>query len=207
MKNRIESVIARIGKTMQEQLATQQFDSIANMSPLLGRARHLQKQYEKIEQELPEVEDLVRKLTDPNGCDPVAEPKATSDNHQKNGRAVPQTIRVLINWRANKRNKDDEEIYFLKATDTMAELIARLIEELGKDALDKLLQVRVNRGPLLSYSPNKDFGGYQFKNVRGTSVSVLTHSSTSEKIGTLQRICSLLGMAPGSVQIKAEDRY
>ena len=208
MKNRIETAIAKIGKTMQEQLANQHFDSIANTSTVLARARQLQKQYEKIEQELPEIEEAIKNLSPKtNGHHFVSELKTPDASYQKTGRAVPQTIRIEINWKANKRSGEKEEIFSPKATEVMAEFIARIIEEFGKEAQQKLFQIRANRGPLLSRSPEKDFGSYQYKRVRGTDCFLLTHSSTSEKVEMLEKICRVLELVPGSVQIKAEGRF
>jgi vacuolar-type H+-ATPase subunit I/STV1 len=208
MKNRIDTAIAKIGKTMQEQLANQHFDSVANTSTVLARVRQLQKQYEKIEQELPEIEEIVKNLSSKtNGHTFIYEAKKSDNPYQKVGRAVPQTIRIKIDWKVNKRNKDKEEIHALKATEVMTEFIARLIEEFGKEAQQKLFQVRANRGPLLSRSPEKDFGSYQYKRIRGTDCFLLTHSSTPEKVDLLEKICRVLGLVPGSVEIKAEGRF
>ncbi len=193
---------------MQEQLANEQFDSVASISPVLSRARQLQKQYEKIEQELPEIEGIVKNINSkPNGHALVPEPKRGGENFPQAGRAVPQTIRIKVDWKANKRNREKEEIYSPKATEVMAEFIARLIDEFGEEAQQKLFQIRANRGPLLSRFPQKDFGSYQYKRIRGTDCYVLTHSATPEKVELLEKVCRLLELVPGSVQIKAEDRF
>lgn len=209
MKNRVNSLIGKIGKAMQTQLANQQFDSVTNMSTVLSRARQLQKQLEKIEQELPEIEEIVSNFSSckPNGHTFDSELTDNSEPLRKTGRSVPQTIRIKINWKANKRNREQEEIYSAKANEVMAEFIARLIDEFGNEAQQKLFQFRANRGPLLSRFPQKDFGPYQYKRVRGTDFYVLTHSATPEKVEVLNKICRLLELVPGSVQIKAEDRF
>jgi hypothetical protein len=208
MKNRIAASITKIGETMQEQLANQHFDSIANLSPVLSRARQLQKQYEEIEQELPKIEEIIERFESksPGGII-TSEVTRNGESTQRVGRAIPQTIRIKIDWKANKRNREKEEIFSPKATEVMTEFIARICDEFGNVAQQKLSQIRANRGPLLSRSPDKDFGGYQRKHVRGTDYFVLTHSSTPEKIELLKKICSILGLVPGSVEIRAESRF
>jgi hypothetical protein len=207
VKNQIETLVARIGEIMQEQLANHQFDSVANLSSLLSRARQLQKQYEKNEQELFEVERLVKSLNSHQNGHGLITEQNDSEHYSKTGRAAPQTMRIKIDWKANKRSREKEEIYSPKATEVMVEFIARLIEEFGKEAQQKLFQIRANRGPLLSCSPEKDFGSYQNKRIRGTDCFLLTHSSTPEKVELLEKICHVLGLVPGSVEIKSESRF
>jgi hypothetical protein len=86
------------------------------------------------------------------------------------------------------------------------------VEELGPDALQKLVRIRVNRGPLLSKSPKTDFLNqtqgrvYGHKRLRGTDYFVLTHSQTSQKADDLIRVCGVLGLVRGSVQVRVVDR-
>jgi hypothetical protein len=207
MKDRIKALVSEIGKTMQNQLASQQFDLVATTSMILARARGLQKQIAKDEQELVEIEDILKHLSSAVNGDVVVPPKATVDI-SKTGRAEPQTIRIKIDWRANRRTRDNEEIYSPIAAEVMTEFVARLVEEFGKEALNTLAQqVRANRAPLLSRSPETDFGGYQRKQIRGTDWFLLTNNSTLEKIELLEKIWRVLGLMPGSVEIKREGRF
>lgn len=207
MKNRIETAVVEIGKKMQEQLGNQQFDSVATTSSVLARARQLQKQLEKDEEELNEIERIVKDLINGSNTRAGGSPNGAK-LHSEGGRAEPQTIRIKIDWKANRRNKDAEEIYSSKAAEVMAEFIARLVEEFGQEVLQKLVQeVRANRAPLLSRSPEREFGGYQRRQIRGTDWFLLTHNSTSEKIDLLKRVCRILGLTPGSVEIVAEGRF
>jgi hypothetical protein len=203
MKTRIETALAKIGKAMQEQLVNEQFDIVANTSILLSRARQLQKQIEKDEGELFEIEKIVKNL----GDDQTRHSLLQEPQSIRSGRSAPQTLRINIDWKANKRNRETEEIYSSKATEVMVKFVTRMIEEFGKDAQQKLLEVRANRGPLLSRSPEKHFGGYQHKAIPGTDCFLLTHSSTPEKREMLEKICRVLGLVPGSVEIKIEERY
>jgi hypothetical protein len=207
MKIRIEAAVVEIGRKMQEQLGNQQFDSVATTSAVLARARKLQKQLERDEEELAEIERIVKDLIDGSNAHAGILQNAAK-SHSEGGRAEPQTIRVKIDWKANKRNKATEEIYSPKAAEVMAEVIERLVGEFGQEVLQKLVQqVRSNRAPLLSRSPERDFGGYQRRQIQGTDWFLLTHNSTSEKIELLKRVCRVLGLTPGSVEIVAEGRF
>ena len=65
---------------------------------------------------------------------------------------------------------------------------------------------------MISKSPKTDFLNqtqgkvYGHKRLRGTDYFVLTHSQTSQKVDDLGRICRVLGLIPGSVQIRVVDR-
>lgn len=207
MKNRIETVLAEIRKTMQGQLLREEFDSVSTSSLALARARQLQKQLEKDERELMEIEKVVKSLSSgANGYVPI--PQDAARSNFKSSRAEPQTIRIKIDWKANKRSRDKEEIHSPIAAEVITEFVARLVEEFGKDVLQTLSeQVRANRAPLLSRSPVRDFGGYGKKQIRGTDWYLLTHSSTPEKVELLKKICHVLGLVPGSIEIKAEGRF
>lgn len=128
------------------------------------------------------------------------------------GRARPQTLHLKIDWQANHRPHGEEEICEHTAAATMATFISRVIQELGDQAIKKLEAIRINRGPLISRMPARDFVNqaqgrlYGHKKIRGTDYYLLTHSSTAQKLEDIRRICRVLGLVPGSVQIEQIDR-
>jgi hypothetical protein len=90
----------------------------------------------------------------------------------------------------------------------MAIVVARMLQELGRSAEEKLLRIRLNRGVLLSKKPESDFRNvrkgdvYGHKQVPGTEYFVLTHSATEEKAEDLKRICRALGLKAGTFHIE-----
>ncbi len=118
----------------------------------------------------------------------ILPPAAADDEHDEAGRARPQTLRIKIDWQANHRQHAQEEICEQTAAATMAALVSRLIQELGPEAVRKLEPIRINRGPLISKTPAKDFVNqvqgrlYGNKKIRGTDFYLLTHSSTAQKL-------------------------
>lgn len=207
MTARIENLLEKIRNLMQDHLAEKRDDSLVSLSPLLERAKRLQRQYGQIEQELLDVELGIKRFDSDNI---VPNPKFSSDLHsldKRNGRAKPKTLRVTIDWRANGRKKEKEVINSNIAANALAECISKLIAEFGDSALRKLLEMRVNRGPLISRSPQRDFSGYQCRRIPGTDCFLLTNNSTAEKVDILENVSRILGLTPGSVKIESVERF
>lgn len=97
------------------------------------------------------------------------------------------------------------------AADTMVVLMEHLLAALGLQALEKLQHFRTGRGPLLSKRPEIDFRNskrdevYGHRRVPGTDLSVITHSSTLEKVARLKEALRFLGLPPGSYRIAKTD--
>jgi hypothetical protein len=217
MKQQIENLQASIGKLMQEHLSARDFDTVTVLSPLLSRVQELQKRSADIESEVAEIESTLKATKGKFHSQKVAElvPQLTAGykNGSETERVRPQTLKILIDWKANKRNKASEEICENTAAASMASFVGRIIQELGHDILPKLERIRINRGPLISKMPAKDFVNqaqgklYGHKKIQGTDYYVLTHSQTSQKIEDLNRICRVVGFISGSVQIEQVNRH
>ncbi len=191
---------------MQKHLAEKKYGAVAHTSRLLERIHALQKQYSNFEHDLVDIESEAKKLD--SGKDNGHEtPLRFSMSERRTGRAEPQTIQISIDWKLNGRNKQREEFSFAKATDSMVEFVSRVVEAFGDAALQKLVEFRVNRGPLLSRFPERDFRSYQYKKLPNTDYFLLTHSSTPEKVEVLKKIVRAVGFIPGSVEIKAVNRF
>ena len=216
MKQQIENLQSNIGKLMQEHLTARDFDTVTILSPLLSRVQELQKRNADIEREVAEIESTLKATKGKSHSQKVAElvPQLTAAYENGNGteRGRPQTLKIRIDWKANKRNKDVEEICENTAAASMAVFVGRIIQELGNDVLPRLERVRINRGPLISKTPAKDFVNqaqgkpYGHKKIRGSDYYILTHSQTSQKVEDLYRVCRVLGFVPGSVQIEQVNR-
>lgn len=202
---------------MQRHLSKRDFETVAALSPLLSRVQDVQRRCVSIEGEIAEIEYAIKALkagsTSENtgGVMPKLVPEFAREGDAE--RARLQTLKITIDWKANKRNHGTEEICENTAAASMVQFISRLIEEFGSDALEKMEKIRINRGPLLSKSPTKDFVNqtqgrlYGHKKIHGTDYYVLTHSQTSQKVEDLNRLCRVVGFALGSVQIEQVNRH
>lgn len=216
MKDRIENLLNKIGKLMQGHLSNRKFDSVTQVSMLLAKVQQLQRRAAELDNEVSEIEATLAKGDGRSVQEKVAEivPQVSSNGADEDigGRSGPQTLRIEIDWKANRKNHEKEIILLPKAADVMVKFLSRTVEEFGQEALQKLVRVRINRGPLLSQTPATDFLNqaqgriYGNKRLRGTDYFVLTHSQTSQKAADLERICRVLGFVPGSVKIREVKR-
>jgi hypothetical protein len=203
MKDRLNVFVANVADSMKEALRGSRYDSVPNLSSFLERGRRLQGQYSVIEREVQELEAAFAQIKSSS----VAEAPLREYDLSSNGdRAEPTTLRITIDWQANGKHQNKEVIVSSKATEAFVRFIARLSEEYGRTALELLSQVRVNRGPLISRNPQRDFGSYQNKGIRGTDFFLLTHSSTPEKAEVVKRVSSILELVAGSVQVEVIKR-
>jgi hypothetical protein len=217
MKQQIENLQANIGGLMQEHLSARDFDTVTILSPLLSRVQELQKQNADIEREVNEIASTLKATKGKHHSEKVAElvPKLTStyEDGSRKERGRPQTLKIQIDWRSNHRDKEVEEICEHTAAASMVVFVERLVQELGQDILPKLERIRINRGPLISKTPAKDFINqvkgelYGHKKIRGTDYYILTHSQTSQKVEDLNKICQSLGLVTGSVKINQVNRH
>ncbi len=202
---------------MQEHLSNADFDTVTILSPLLARVQELQRRNAEIEHEVSEIESTLKATKGKSHAQKVAVlvPQLTAayTNGGETGRGRRQTLKIHVDWKANKRNKEPEEICENTAAASMAVFVSRIIQEFGQEVLQKLERVRINRGPLISKTPAKDFVNqaqgkcYGHKKIRGSDYYILTHSQTSQKVEDLNRVCRVLGLVPGSVQIEQVNRY
>lgn len=211
MKDQVEKFQNEVGRLMQERLANGRFEQIESLAPMLSKAGKLKVQINEIEMELASLENALAKIQNKNPATTVVPP---SDSHEPHfadrgeaGRAEPSTTRIRINWRLNNREKDEEEIFSPIAANSLAAFIGRMISEFGNNAIQQLLKIKVNRGPLMSRSPEKDYGGYKSKRVPGTDLFVLTNNTTAEKVEIIKHICRELKLVPGSVIVETEGRF
>lgn len=216
MNTRIENLLGKIGTLMQSHLTKRDFESVTRLSTVLNRVQLLQKRATELDGELSEIETTIKGVNGKAMPQTVADmlPKVahTGEDSEEFGRAEPQTLRIEVDWKANGKTHEKEIIFLPKAGDSMVKFLSRVVEEFGQDALQKLRRIRINRGPLLSKTPATDFLNqaqgklYGHKRLRGTDDFVLTHSQTSQKVDDVNRICRVLGLVPGSVQVRAMSR-
>ncbi len=210
MTNDIDALLRKVGKIMQGHLENQNYDAVTTLSPLIASLKDLQRRSSEIDRDVSEIEAALTRSNGSQNAARIAEllPPQPDEEPDEVGRQRPQTLRLKIDWQANHRPHPHEEICEHTAAATMAALVARLIQEFADEAIRKLEPIRINRGPLISKSPAKDFVNraqgrlYSNKKVRGSDYYILTHSSTAQKVDDIRRICRVVGLVPGSVQIE-----
>lgn len=214
MKKRIEDLLEKLEETMHDHSKKYDFDAVTHLVPLRSRLKELHKRNLELEGEVSEIERALKGINGKATLHSVAAlvPQINTTHGREGLRGKPQTLRIIIDWKANKKNHDQEVVCLPTAAGSMVAFFNRLVEEFGDDALTKLRRIRVNRGPLLSKSPSTDFVNRAQGNLYGhsplgeTGDFVLTHSSTPQKVDDLNRISRVIGLVPGSVKVEAIDR-
>src|SRR5262245_20887196 len=114
MKQQIESLQATVGRLMQDHLAKRDFDTVTVLSPLLSRLGDLHKRHVELEREVSESENALNSVKGKSRSEKVAAlvPQLTvsDENGSHVERGSPQTLKISIDWKANKRNRGSEEI-------------------------------------------------------------------------------------------------
>jgi hypothetical protein len=93
------------------------------------------------------------------------------------------------------------------ATDTVVALMERITTLFGLSGLEKLMSLQVSRGPLVSHDPRKDYLNastgnlYAHHRIPGTSLYVLTHSDTQQKVKDLTAALQRLGLSDRAFRV------
>ena len=209
MKTQIEDLLEDIGRQMQARLSNKNFGEIAHLANYLNKAESIKQRVIILETELAEIKASLCATNEEGGSVPKYSQKNNNPPIQRKafGRAENKTIRIEINWEANGKSNGHEVIALPMAADGMAAFLARVIEEVGHNSIQKLARIRISRGPLISKSPDRDFVNqkngklYNHKNIPRTEYSVLTNNQTSEKVEALKQACREVGLVEGSVKI------
>lgn len=86
------------------------------------------------------------------------------------------------------------------ATDTLVVLMERLLAKYGIAALEKLMTLRVGRGPMISRNPKVDYVNrktrelYAHHRILGTDMYVLTQTDNQQKVRNIKSALRLLGL-------------
>ena len=121
------------------------------------------------------------------------EPRSAGTGHK----SARTRIRVTINWNRAGKGLPREVIDEGKASMTLVKVIGRLAEVYGQNVLERLCAMEVNRGPLVTKSPNSL---YQHQRLLG--YFVLTHSSTPEKVQIVKDLERFLSLPASSLEVE-----
>ena len=211
MNEDLNVLLEEISSKMEKRLVERDFDSVRQLSILIGKAQELQSRAREINVEIARIRSELLEASPTSSPPPNAPTPPTPAQIYVPMRSSlfskQQKLRIVINWKLLGRQAEPETIEESKSGDTMVKFFYRLIFELGQDKLQQLTQIRIHRGPLLSKNPERDFAfghegkTYNHQPLPKTDYYVLTHSGTPEKAEELRRICQQLELRVGAVTI------
>jgi len=184
MKDRIKSLADRIFNSMQEALNEENIEEISRLTPLSKRLKSLSSKLEALEDSLNDIDESLQMPAD----DPPA--KKPKPIHTKSRRSH---IRIEIDWEANGHSYPRQVIEESTSAASMVTLFSTLHRRIGIKVLENAQAFLINRGPLISSSPQKEFRNlstgeiYGNSPIPGTKYNVLTHSETKQKVSDLRR--------------------
>jgi hypothetical protein len=213
MKQQTDKLYAETMQLIGKYHARKDLEAVGRLSSIGIRVKQLGDQIAANSLELESIEETLKHFGQ-NGA-PVSEPKLSPQrifNPTQAGRKRATKVRVEIDWSKQGKSLAKEIIEEHLASTTMAKFLQRLSETLGRGILEKLSELKIHRGPLVSKFPEKDFVNhtsreiYQNQRISGTEFFVLTHSSTPQKVQNLQQACRFLGLHLGTVIVREVDK-
>jgi hypothetical protein len=185
---------------------------IAKLATLPAKLQQMQYQVQQLEDEIVHIESLLNahSQTQTNSADRAdTYNQLTATPNVQNGHSQRRKIRIVINWPLLGSSGVSEEIFEHMASDSLVKFLTRLYEVRGAGILEKLANLRVNRGFLVSRNPKTDyrywtgteFGEYQNQPIVGSGFFALTHSDTKQKAADIQKACQFLGFPAGTVRV------
>jgi hypothetical protein len=201
---RIEHLLELTRSKIRQSLERQDDTAVSALASVLTQLQSVQYRYKAIDDDLRLIEAKIDAASQ-NTAGLISREDISASNPAT--RTGKQTLKIEIDWAANGKSRERETISSSNASDALVQFIDLLIEILGAQVLEKLAKLRVNRGPLISVSPETDFRNrakgnlYGHKRLSNSSGFVLTHSSTEEKIEIVKRIATASGFVPGSVLV------
>jgi hypothetical protein len=220
MKTKIESLSERTRNLIAKCAAKKNSAaSIAQLSSTLTKLQQLEVQIVQIEAELPRIEESLNQYADAATEREISKELRIPQNvspsffNRTNGhKKDSKSIKIEIDWSRNGKSKGKEIIFETLASKTMQKWASRLYEEMGIEILHRLSTFRVNRGFLVSKSPERDYlkpNGQPYANlpILHTGYFILTHSQTSEKVEDITNACRFLELPIGMVSVHEVEKY
>jgi hypothetical protein len=178
------------------------------------RLERMQTQFDEIEKERVRIAEILTAIRQ------SAEAPKLSSLDMNSVAAIANTVRskrtrlrIQIHWKKIGMNLPTEEICERKASDSLARVVLRFEEVLGKSVLERLARFRVNRGPFVTtnlenynYRTSSGVNEYQSQPVGTSGYYLLTHSSTREKANDLEKASAYLGFPSGTLVVEETDK-
>jgi hypothetical protein len=214
MKEDLESLSKEAFELIGQYASKMDSDAVGKLSTIASRAKRLQLTLNDLNKESVDLLNAVAQYR--RGLKPgdfgVADFITNHDPEPVEKTRKPKSIlRIEIDWAAIGKDMPREILCESKASDTLAKFLGRLSDELGAEILQKLTRLRINRGPLVSQNPSKDFvngsSGELFSHqmIRGKGCYVLTNTSTLEKVKDVRTTCKFLGLPENFVNPSEVD--
>jgi hypothetical protein len=209
MKQKLDDLFKKAMSLITDYAGKDDPATVACIASTANRIRQLKDKLDEIEQEIPRINDTLlqysRQQNTPRFAPITVLPSRTNGQHK----SARKKIRIEIDWSrmAQTKSKPKEVICQHLASDSMTRFVIRLCQELGEQILPTLHGVRINRGPLVTQDPRKDYLNssdgtlYQHQPILDTGYYVLTHSQTNQKVGDIQNACRALGLPIGMVVV------
>ncbi|HVW21478.1 MAG TPA: hypothetical protein VHC86_09705 [Opitutaceae bacterium] len=189
-------------KLIQEASRRADVSEIERLSRIAKRAKEIDLHLTSLTTELTDLNAAVDRGAD--SIQPHA-PAAQSFPFEPSGRRGE--LQATLDWAACGIARPRAVVCEAKASETLVAFVAELVAARGPETLERLAQVRVNRGPLVSAKPEVDYRNsksgltYQHQQLPGTQFYVLTHSSTDEKLDNIRTAWRALGLPPGGLSV------
>ena len=208
MKDELKELSKRVMKLIPQYVLQGDTTAIARLTTAAKEIKALQMILGQLEDGLSRNQELLDHYT--RDFSPVLTAPSRRRNTPGSVRQpAEQRLRIEIDWgRAAKGAGGREVICENMAADTLAKLVLRLSEELGRNTLAKLSRLQIKRGPMVSINPGQDFvnradqSNYAYQAVGDSGYYILTESSTSEKVDDVKRALKELNFPPAAFEVQ-----
>jgi hypothetical protein len=210
MKEEIKELSQRVMKLIPQYVVQGDAPAIAKLTAAAKEIKTLQLMAGQLEEGLKRNQALLDHYT--RDFSPVLSPAPARRRKEVPGSVRPpaeQRLRIEIDWGRAGKGAGREVICEHMAADTMAKLVLRLAEEMGRSTLAKLARVQISRGPMVSTNPGQDFvnranqSNYAYQSLGDSGYYILTESSTSEKVADVKKALKELNFPPGAFLVQA----
>jgi hypothetical protein len=190
--------------------------AIARLAPVPAKLQQMLSQLQQIEDECIRIQELLDHFSQathrPGAADATSLVARASNLH--NGRGHRKKIRIVVDWTMFGAPGGIETICEHMASDSLVRFVTRLYQIKGIEVLERLSNLRVNRGFFVSKNPTKDYrywngsadAEYQNQPIADSGFVVLTNTDTNQKISDIKKACQFLGVTVGAVKVEEVDK-
>lgn len=185
-------------------------EAIQQLSSAASRIKQIQDRMAAIELEVASIESFLEGFHGTRRTDFSTEPIEFDEKPERRSRN--KKLQITIDWSRAGRAGGVETISENTSSASMAKFAKRLIAFQGDGVLETLSNYRVNRGPLVSRFPERDYlnpstgATYGHQRIDGTAYSILTHSANTEKVADLRELTKVLKLPFGMVKIEEVEK-
>jgi hypothetical protein len=208
MKEKIDELIGKVMRLIAESAQNNHVIKVGQLSAIAQRLTELREVAFDLEEETQKYHDAIKDLS--KNASPINIDLGLALDGLQERRESRQKLKVEIDWKWAGKSRDVETVREHTGSETMRRTMELLERELGFAALEKLTQLRVSRGPLVSKNPEVDFRNrasgtaYAYLAIGRTPFFVLTNTSTPEKVGHVNLIAKQLGLPEAFLRASLE---